>query len=169
MISRRSLLVALAGSVTLSFPATAQSVWKTYRNARLGTTIEYPADRFIPTPVPENSDGQRFIATDGAEFTVAAINNVFNQNLAGLETSVLRGRALDERIRYRDKGSNWLVVSGTRGDAIFYERHLLSHRGGIINDFEILFPARLKRLYDPIVTRMSRSFRAGVGIDTGPP
>ncbi len=88
MISRRSLLVALAGSVTLSFPATAQSVWKTYRNARLGTTIEYPADRFIPTPVPENSDGQRFIATDGAEFTVAAINNVFNQNLAGLETSV---------------------------------------------------------------------------------
>lgn len=169
MLSRRSLLLALAGSAMLPFPARAQSDWKTYRHPRLGTTIEYPADRFIPTPTPENSAGQRFVASDGAEFTVGAINNVFHQNLAGLEASVLKGRAPDERIRHRDKGANWLVVSGTRGDAIFYERHLISHRGAIINDFEILFPVRLKRLYDPIVARMSRSFRAGVGVDTGPP
>ena len=169
MISRRSALLALAGSATLPLSARAQSAWTTYRNPRLGTTIEYPADRFIPTPAPESSDSRRFTASDGAEFTVGAINNVFHQNLAGLEATVLKGRALDERIRHRDKGANWLVVSGTRGDAIFYERHLISHRGGIINDFEILFPARLKRLYDPIMARMSRSFRAGVGIDTGPP
>ena len=55
MLSRRSLLLALAGSAMLPFPARAQSDWKTYRHPRLGTTIEYPADRFIPTPTSENT------------------------------------------------------------------------------------------------------------------
>ena len=169
MISRRSALLALAGSATLPVSARAQSAWTTYRNPRLGTTIEYPADRFIPAPARESSDSQRFTASDGAEFTFGAINNVFQLEVVPRRKIDYKGRALDERIRHRDKGPNWLAVSGTRGDAIFYERHLISHRGGIINDFEILFPARLRRVYDPIVTRMSRSFRAGVGIDTGPP
>jgi hypothetical protein len=170
MISRRHIVLALAGSAALgAAPAAAQKVWRTYKNERFGTTVEYPADKFIPQPPRENVEGLRFIATDNAEFTVSAINNVLDQNLAGLEAAALKARPLDERITYRDRGPNWFVFSGTKADAVFYERHLLSHRGKIVNDLEILYPARLRRIYDPIVTRMARSFRAGVGINTGPP
>jgi hypothetical protein len=150
-------------------PATAQKVWKTYKNERFGTSIEYPADKFIPQPPRTNIDGLRFVAADGAEFTVYAINNVLNQNLAAVQASALKARPLDEKITHRDRGPNWIVLSGTKANVIFYERHLLSHRGKIINELEILYPARLRRLYDPIVTRMSKSFRAGTGIRTGPP
>ena len=172
MIARNGLvfglLWALAGAAMLS-PAAAQKVWKTYKNERFGTTVEYPSDKFIPQPPPENGDGLRFIAIDGGEFTVAAINNVLDQNLAAIEAAALKDRPLDEKITHRDRGPKWIVLSGTKADVLFYERHLLSHRGKIINDLEFIYPARLKSSYDPIVTRMSKSFRAGVGINTGPP
>jgi hypothetical protein len=161
MISR--LVFALvAAAMFAASPAAAQKVWKTYKNERFGTSIEYPADKFIPQP-------PRFIATDGAEFTVSAINNVLNQNLAALQASALKARPLDEKITHRERGPNWIVLSGTKANVIFYERQLLSHRGKIVNEFEILYPARLRGLYDPIVTRMSKSFHAGTGINTGPP
>jgi hypothetical protein len=173
MISRRhlafSLILASAVAAMLS-PAAAQKDWKTYKNERFGTTIEYPADKFIPQPPPDNGDGLRFIATDGAEFTVSAIHNVLDQKLAALESAALKDRPLDEKITYRNRGPRWFVLSGMKADdVIFYERHLLSHRGKIINDLEIIYPARLRSIYDPIVTRMSKSFSAGVGINTGPP
>ena len=169
MIAVRYFLFVAAAAVLLVGPAAAQKIWKTYRNERFGTTIEYPSDKFIPQPPPQSGDGLRFIATDGAEFTAAAINNVLDQNLAAIETTALKDRALDEKIAYRERGQNWIVLSGTKADVIFYERRLLSHRGKIINDLEIIYPARLRRVYDPIVRRMSKSFHAGRGTETGPP
>lgn len=55
MITRRVLLTA----VLLALPATAsaQGAWKTYRNTRFGTSIEYPT-RFRPGRPPDNNDGQ---------------------------------------------------------------------------------------------------------------
>jgi hypothetical protein len=94
---------------------------------------------------------------------------VLNQSLAALQAAALKDRPLDEKVTHRDRGPNWFVLSGTRADVIFYERHLLSHRGKIINDLEIIYPARLRSIYDAIVRRMSKSFSAGVGINTGPP
>jgi hypothetical protein len=162
-----ALGATFAGAAMLS-PAAAQKVWKTYKNELFGTSVEYPSDKFIPQP-PANDEGLRFIAVDGAEFTVSAINNVLDQNLAAIEAATLKDRPLDERITHRDRGPNWIVLSGAKADVRFYERHVLSHRGKIINDLEIIYPARLRSIYDPIVTRMSKSFRAGIGINTGPP
>jgi hypothetical protein len=76
----------------------------------------------------------------------------------------------NERITYRAGGKNWLVLSGTRGDRIFYKRHLFSHANHVINAFEISYPAGLASGYDPIVARMSKSLRAGTGYQiTGAP
>jgi hypothetical protein len=58
------------------------------------------------------------------------------------------------------------VLAGTRGANEFYERHLLSHGGKVVNGFVITYPARLHAGYQPIVTRMAQSFRAGRGGDT---
>ena len=169
-ITRRVLLGVLGGAaVTVACPAVAQRAWTTYRNERFGTTIDYPSDKFTPTDPPANADGRRFVAADGGTFTVSAINNVLHQRLAAIETAAVKSLGRSARITYREHGPSWFVLSGTSGNTIFYHRHLLSHRREIINDFAISYPAKLRSGYDPIVTRMARSFRAGVGNDTGPP
>jgi len=167
-IPRLSFLLA-AAALLVAHPAAAQKAWKTHKNARFGTSIEYPADQFVAQPPSEDGDGDRFVAADGGAFTVSAINNVLDQKLAALTAATLKNRPRDEKVTYRDHGPNWIVVSGRKAGSIFYERHLLSHRGRIINDFVITYPARLHNVYDSIVKRMSRSFSAGVGINTGPP
>src|SRR5262249_10719949 len=140
-----------------------------YRNERFGTAIEYPSDRFRPLPPPENGDGLAFESSDGARFTVSAIRNVLEKSFAEIQESYLEDRDPSERITYRPKGRNWFVFSGTRGDLIFYERHLVSHRNEIINTFDIAYPASLKSVYDPITARMSRSLRPGNGAYSGRP
>jgi hypothetical protein len=170
MISRRLLVCGLGGAAaSIALPAAAQKIWRTYRNERFGTSIDYPSDRFNPSEPPANGDGLRFAAADGAAFTVSAINNVLHQPLSAVENAVVKNLTSGERIARREHGPNWFAIAGTRGNEIFYSRHLLSHRREIINDFEIHYPAKLRRLYDPIVVRMANSLRAGAGIDTGPP
>jgi hypothetical protein len=44
--------------------------WKTYTNVTFQYHICYPADLLVPQGEPDNSDGQRFLAHDGAELIV---------------------------------------------------------------------------------------------------
>jgi len=163
MMSRRSLLLAGVASLAAT-PAAAES-WRTYRNARFGTSIEYP-DRFRPGRPPDNGGGLGFTSADGASFSVYGSHNALEHDLPGLESFVRAERPAGERITYAARGSDWFVLSGTRGDSTFYERYLLSHRGRIVNGFVMEYPSRLQTIYGAIVTRMSRSLRAGRGADT---
>ena len=165
MFSRRQILLFSAGAgSTLAAPATAQT-WKTYRNARFGTSIEYP-DRFRPGRPPQNGGGLSFSSNDGASFLIYGSHNALEHDLAGLESFIKENRDAGESITYEARGANWFVLSGRKDDTEFYERYLLSHNRSIVNGFVITYPARLRTAYDQIVTRMSRSFRASPGNDT---
>lgn len=165
MITRRGACLAIASfGALIARPAFAQG-WRTYRNPRFGTTIEYP-DRFRPGRPPENGAGLGFASADGASFTAWGSHNSLEHDLAALEAFIRENYEGGERITYDARGSNWFVLAGTAGDSIFYERYSLSHRGTIVNGFAIRYPARLRKEYDAVVTRMSRSFRAGRGNDT---
>jgi serine/threonine-protein kinase len=163
MISRRVLLSAAL--VALPSIARAQEAWTTYRNTRFGTSIEYPA-RFRAGRPPENNDGLSFTAADGATLSVWGSLNVEEHDIAGLEAFLRENPQAGEQITYRASGANWLVLSGTRGERVFYQRHLISHRGEIINAFAISYPAAFRGTYDPIVGRLSRSLRPGGGYQT---
>ena len=154
--------MAIANSA-LPRTALAQERWATYRNDRFGTTIDYPADRFTSGRPPDNNDGLSFTAPDGARFSVWGSLNALEHDLAGLEAFVRENGAKDERITYRAAGKSWFVLSGTRGETIFYKRYLLSHRGEVENGFQIRYPASRAQTYDPIVARMAKSLRAGRG------
>ncbi len=69
-------------------------------------------------------------------------------------------------ITYETRGKNWFVISGNRGDKIFYERHLLSHGQQMEEDFVMFYPAARKETYDPIVARMTKSFGPGKGFQS---
>jgi hypothetical protein len=163
LISRRAILLAGIGALAAT-PAGADT-WRTYRNARFGTTIEYPS-RFRPGRPPDNGGGLGFSASDGASFSIFGSHNSLEHDLPGLEAFVRDGRDKAEQVTYSARGSDWFVLSGTRGTSTFYERYLLSHRGKIVNGFVIAYPSRLQAVYGPIVTRMSRSLCAGRGADT---
>lgn len=136
-----------------------------HHNERFGTTIEYP-DRFHPGTPPTNGDGLSFKSADGVEFSVFGSLNALEHDLAGLKAFIEENLEPDQKVTYRAEGPNWFVISGAQGQKVFYERHLISHRSAIENGFVMSYPTRLQRAYDPIVTRMSKSFRPGRGYQT---
>jgi len=139
-----------------------REIWKTFFNDRFGTSIEYPA-RFKPGRPPDNNDGQSFTADDGAKLAVWGSLNARERDVASLEAFLREDPKEGEQITYRAAGKNWLVLSGTRKDRVFYERHQFSHKGEVLNAFEISYPATLAAAYGPIVARLAKSLRAGRG------
>jgi hypothetical protein len=166
---RRLALAILAAAAVVQAAAPIVAVaddWRTYRNDRYGTTIDYP-DIFKAGPPPANDDGLAFKSDDGAAFSVFASFNALDFDLAGFKDFILKNLEAGEVVTYQAQGKDWFVISGTKGvDAIFYERHLLSHGKQMTEGFVMSYPARLKPKYDPIVARMSKSFRSGSGFQT---
>ena len=62
---------------------------------------------------------------------------------------------------YKTVGASSVVVSGTKGDRIFYRRSLASCGSEIWNDLAIEYPAARKAEYDAIVRHVSASLRGG--------
>ena len=139
--------------------------WLIYQNDRYGTTIDYP-DQFNAAPPPRADDGRTFTSADGAEFSVYASSNALNFDLAKYEDFTLKNLDSSRVVTYTACGSNWFVMSGTKGESVFYERHLLSHGGQMTEGFSMTYPAAAKRTYDPIVARMAKSFRSGKGFQS---
>ena len=154
-------------------PAAAQTSgtanWRIYQNDRYGTTIDYP-DLFKAEPPPDNDDGRRFKSADGAEFAVFASYGALDFDLAGYQRYILEKLGPGKAVTYQARGDDWFVISGTKGDGIFYERYMLSHgkemAEGFVEGFVMSYPAALKQTYDPIVARMAKSFRSGSGFQS---
>ncbi len=152
------LLLALAPA------ASAQTRWTTYANARFGTTADYPADLFSRRdPEPENGDGVRLHSADGrATLTIFGHYNAGNDTPASYYETVVDKTG----VTYKHVTRASYVASGQRGGDIFYER--CNFRRGdraTVDCFELTYPAQEKKTWDPIVARISRSLRAGQGID----
>jgi serine/threonine-protein kinase len=162
------LVTAILCFATAAAPAVAQTSgaphWRSYQNDRYGTTIDYP-DFFKAEPPPDNDDGRRFKSADGAEFAVFASYGALDFDLAGYQKYILEKLGPGKAVTYQAHSDDWFVISGTKGDDIFYERYMLSHgkEMGFVEGFVMSYPAVLKRTYDPIVTRMAKSFRSGSG------
>jgi hypothetical protein len=174
-ISRRALIGAALATIsggalaqpraTSTRETSTRETWKTFFNDRYGTSIEYPS-RFKPGRPPDNNDGLSFTADDGAELAVWGSFNALEHDVAGLEAFLREDPKEGEQITYRAAGKNWLVLSGTRRDRVFYKRHQFSHKGEVVNAFEISYPAALAATYDPIVTRIAKSLKPGRGYQT---
>jgi hypothetical protein len=165
VLTRRRFIATIGIGTLAPVCAQAEQGWRSYTNPRFGTTIAYP-DRFRPGRAPTNGAGLTFTGADSASFSVYGSHNALDHDIKGLETFIRENRSPGERITYDARGENWFVLAGTNGDITFYERHLLSHQGKIVNAFVMQYPTRLQKQYDAIVTRMSRSLRAGRGGDT---
>jgi hypothetical protein len=155
--------MSISASALIAGPAGEN--WLTYHNDRYGTTIDYP-DLFKAQPPPDSDDGRSFKSADGADFSVFASYNALDFDLGKFRDFIVKNLDPGAVVSFQAHGDNWFVVSGTSGGNIFYERHLLSHGAQMTEGFVMTYPAQLKQIYDPIVARMSKSFRGGAGFQT---
>ncbi len=135
----------------------AANGWETYVNERFGTTLSYPADIFSPGQAPENGDGRRFDGGDAA-LEVFAWANADNETARSLKSRLIGTEGYEE-VTYSPMGPNWLVLSGFRGDDIFYEKYFF--RGDTVHGFGMEFPQAEKPFYAPIVEGIENSFQTG--------
>jgi hypothetical protein len=135
----------------------AGGAWRIYVNDRYGTRIEFPTDIFTPGAPSENGDGQRFAAA------TAALEVFAWQNIDGDTPSTLRQRLLGAEgytaVTYSPAGIDWVVLSGYRGDRIFYEKYLVGAE--LIHAFGVEYPNAERGDFAPLVERMEDSFTGG--------
>ena len=147
-----TLLLACAGAA----PA---ADYRGYANARFGTAADVPAG-WRAGEEPENGDGLVFRSPDGkASVTVSGSLHVWDSIDEAMKIYEEPGQG--ETITYQHREPHALVVSGTRGDTIFYSRHVLTCRDQIWNNVHIEYPAAQKTAYDAMVTHIARSLHGG--------
>jgi hypothetical protein len=159
--SRSLALIFAIGICASNDAAAAQEKWATYMNPRFGTTADYPASIFtVRDPPPENGDGQSFHSSDDhAQLSIYGAYNVDGDT----PRSYLEKNA-DQDVSYRRTTARYFVMSGTRKDQLFYERcNFHEGKNDIIDCFTVTYPAAEKAIWDPIVTRLSKSLRGGRG------
>ena len=126
-----------------------------YDNDRFGFSLEYPADFKLEQP-PYNGDGQIFHDDHGFTMTASARNNLNDDTLASELKSDLE---FFDKITYRTKGKNWLVLSGIKDKQILYIKAYVGK--GAINYIDIRYPEKDAAIYESILTRIAHSFKPG--------
>jgi hypothetical protein len=154
-------------SALLFFPTnlttTALAKPFTYVNARFGTVCTFPDQIFSKRmPEPENGDGLEWQSADGASVACYGGYNALDDTPKSLVESEKASPEPGEKVTYSKTGKNWAVLSGTKGDKIFYRRSVFG-KEDVIHSVFIEYPAALKAKYDPLVGAIAASLHEASG------
>jgi serine/threonine-protein kinase len=160
---QRSLCaVLLTASIAMLSPAAAEQGYRDYRNWRFGVSADVPSD-WKAGEEPENNDGLVFTSPDGAStITVSGILNADNAPAAAVIVDEQHVRD-DETVTYRKAGARQAVISGIRGNMIFYRKAILSCNDQILNHLSIEYPVAQKPAFDALVSHVAASMRTSPG------
>jgi hypothetical protein len=163
------LLLVLAVFIALGFgagrglllraqePAPDHHTWKVYTNVRFRYSICYPRDLLVPQGEAENSDGQKFLAKDGAMLTVYGRNNALNQSLKdALEDTASRLAGPSGKVTYKVIKPDWFVVSGKNKQSVFYAKTLYADEQ--FKSFELTYDGSASNVYKPVISKLAACF-----------
>jgi hypothetical protein len=120
--------------------------------------IEVPLSRFTAVePAPDNRDGRAFSAQDGARLWVSGTfaPSALMSSFEDYKRSLLADAQQRLEVTYQKGGKGWLVFSGRSGEKIIYTK--IVEGCDAAHELTIEYPAEAKALYDPVVTRLSRT------------
>ena len=165
------LALALSGVVAVwaagKYTPTAEERWVTYQNERFGYSFYYPAALFDAGELPENGGGQTFNSRDGrAKIIVFGTHNAENFSPTEYRNVILKEFGGYDQMDYSPSGQTWFVLSGFRGENIYYQKVMFSCGGKIINALSITFPTAEKPFYERLVEIIEDEFKPGRGADT---
>ena len=157
---RKLTLVALIylGAITSAFAATPP--WTVQRDPGLGFHFSYPRDLFQRTEGEGKPSFHYFASRDAeAKFMVGAWDNEAGQTPSEFKSWLLANTGGYDEQTYMPRGRSWFVISGYRGDTIYYEKVMFSCAGQVVNVLAISYPKEARSLYDPVIEQMEDSFR----------
>lgn len=150
-----------AGLLGLSALSAAAQV-ATYRNARHGFSLSFPAGAFAPDAQSASDDGRAFVSADGrARLLAGALPNADGISLRDYRALLLQRSYPGAEVDYAPVRGTWFVLSGTMDGTMFYERVTFTCGGRLINSWAMLYPAAARDVWDPVVEQVARSYRAG--------
>ena len=132
--------------------------WRTFSVPQFGTRVFYPATLFsVSEGQSEKGIGQRFRTSDGrAVFSIySQANEAGETPLTYLRNNLQRPRS---NLHYERVTRSFFAISEQTKGRIYYSRCNFSNDGAI-HCFDLAYPAREKRAWDGLVTRISRSLR----------
>lgn len=130
--------------------------YETYQNEKFGFSVRYPSDLMQPTEEVGNGNGQAFEAPDGSAsmFVYATDEATAEQVQRRFEEQTTNP---DLNVTYQTRGDGWYVLSGYRGDHIFYER--VEARDNTLKVVRMFYDRSQKARYDPVVQAVSSSLQ----------
>src|SRR5690606_22587377 len=111
---------------------------------------------------------QAFESQDGASLVIQGMFNSLDDKSPQALAKEYYGPDSHPNVAYESSGANWFVISGARGDTIYYDKVLLSCKGDIVNALTLEYPAVEKQRYGALVGRIEKAFKPGRGEDTTP-
>jgi hypothetical protein len=94
---------------------------------------------------------------------MGAFPNEENMTLDAYRSFLIERNYAEAQIDYAPVRQRWFVLSGTRGDTVFYERVTFICGGRYISSWAMLYPKSEQARYDRVVERVARSYAAGGG------
>lgn len=161
----------LAWSLILfSAPAMAQSTgdqgWSSYNDPNVRMQLSYPTAVFRPDHAKTSPAGRVFVTADGnARLLIGELENVDRHTPATYQKFISAESYSGAMFDYKPVGGSWTVLSGTRGDTMFYQKVVFSCDARLISTFAITYPTRERAFFDPIVERIEDSFKPGLRCD----
>ena len=162
-----ALMGMSAGWAAGKYSPKAEERWVTYQNSRFGYSLYYPAALFDAGQLPENGGGQTFNSKDGrAKIVVFGTQNTEKFTPAQYRDVILKEFGGYDRMDYSPTGQTWFVLSGFRGENIYYQKVMFSCGNRIINALSITFPTAEKPVYERLIEIIEDKFKPGRGADT---
>lgn len=137
--------------------------WASIHHAKRGFAIAYPTEVFAPV-AGDSDDGRILASRDGkAKLLVGAFENEARFSLQAYRDYLLTESYPDAQLDYERTNARWFVISGIRGDTMFYERVTFTCGGQLVNSWVMLYPVVERALYDRVVEAVARTYTAGSG------
>jgi hypothetical protein len=133
--------------------------WSTYQNDRFNFALKYPADVFAVDAGTASDNVRTFRSIDGeALLRIFAAENITGVTPTKYRRSLIEGRYAGVNLDHAPQRRLWFVLSGTRGDTVFYERVDFSCNTKAIHGWQMIYPSSERTLYDLVVDEIQRNY-----------
>lgn len=156
----KRLIPAVILACGMFFPVAAKAESEVvFRQEGHACRLDYDRDLFERGEL----DGENYLRYAGPRdsyFKVTAMANDENLTPAQIREQYLKEFGRKDLVYERTRGG-FLVLSGYRGNSIYYTKIVMSPDNGTVCVLHIYYPREMKRAFDKRITRMSHSFAAG--------
>ena len=135
--------------------------WTMYENGFSGWRVEYPSNLLHEQPANDNAAVAVFRSSNEEVEMIAygtindfdSLSEFRDQTLQYGEESSRYGE-----VAYAPMGNDWFVLSGYRGNRIYYDKYVFSEDRSQVQAVLIEYPEYYRAIYDDVTERIAGSF-----------